>query len=218
MPFPDQPKETPIPPELDRWNWGAFLLNWVWGLGNSTYIALLMFVPIVNFVVIFVLGAKGSQWAWKNRLWANEEHFIRTQRNWARAGVAVAVGFVLLFVLMFYFLFSVMKNNDAYRISMREVRASERVVEVLGKPIEAGWFVKGNIQLNGSEGKAQFSIPVTGPKCSGTVISRSVKELGSWKVYLLFVRSDCLSAPIILINLDNIQIPGKPLDSGQRNS
>jgi len=25
-----------VPAEIDRWNWGAFLLNWVWGIGNNT--------------------------------------------------------------------------------------------------------------------------------------------------------------------------------------
>jgi hypothetical protein len=33
-----------VPPEIDCWNWGAFLLNWIWGIGNNTFIALLMFV------------------------------------------------------------------------------------------------------------------------------------------------------------------------------
>jgi len=33
----DQPA---IPAEIDRWNWGAFLLNWIWGIGNKTFIAL----------------------------------------------------------------------------------------------------------------------------------------------------------------------------------
>ncbi len=215
MPFPDQPKETPIPPKLDRWNWGAFWLNWIWGLGNSTYIALLMFVPLVNFVIIFVLGAKGSQWAWKNRLWANEEHFVRTQRNWARAGFAVFVGSFLVFGSIFYGIVSLMKNSDAYKMSMREVRASQQVTDVLGKPIKSGWFVTGNIHLNGIEGRADLSIPVSGPICSGTVISRSIKELGSWKIYLLVVQSECLVSPIVLKNLNNIQIPGntRPVSS-----
>ena len=25
-----------LPSELRGWNWGAFFLNWVWGLGNQT--------------------------------------------------------------------------------------------------------------------------------------------------------------------------------------
>src|SRR3990170_1543286 len=52
-----QGKAAVVPPEVDRWNWGAFLLNWIWGIGNNTFIALLMFVPFANFVMPFVLGA-----------------------------------------------------------------------------------------------------------------------------------------------------------------
>jgi hypothetical protein len=59
-----------IPPELDRWNWGAFLLNWIWGVGNNTYIALLTFIPFVGIIVMpFMLGAKGSRRAWRNGRW-----------------------------------------------------------------------------------------------------------------------------------------------------
>lgn len=61
-------RESIVPPEIMRWNWGAFFLNWIWGIGHSTYIALLMFVPLVNVVMPFVLGAKGSEWAWRNRV------------------------------------------------------------------------------------------------------------------------------------------------------
>ena len=78
-----------IPRELDRWNWGAFFLNWIWGIGNSTWIALLTFVPVVGFVMMFVLGARGSRWAWRNRAWRDAEHFRKTQRAWAIAGLAV---------------------------------------------------------------------------------------------------------------------------------
>ena len=62
-----QGKQAVIPDEVRGWNWGAFLLNWIWGLGNSTFIALLMFVPVINLVMPFVLGVKGSSWAWQNR-------------------------------------------------------------------------------------------------------------------------------------------------------
>ncbi len=33
-----------VPAEIDRWNWGAFLLNAIWGIGNNTFIALLTLV------------------------------------------------------------------------------------------------------------------------------------------------------------------------------
>src|SRR5690348_2738425 len=58
-----------VPPEIRGWNWGAFLLNWIWGAANGVYIAFLMFVPLVNVVMIFVLGAKGNEWAWRKERW-----------------------------------------------------------------------------------------------------------------------------------------------------
>ena len=80
-----------IPAELDRWNWGAFFLNWIWGIGNSTFIALLALIPFVNIIMIIVLGARGSRWAWRNRAWRDAEQFRKTQRNWAIAGLVVWV-------------------------------------------------------------------------------------------------------------------------------
>ena len=73
-------KQSVVPPEVKGWNWGAFLLNWIWGIGNSTYIALLMFVPLVNIFMFFILGVKGNEWAWKNRTWRDVEHFKQTQK------------------------------------------------------------------------------------------------------------------------------------------
>lgn len=207
MPYPGQPKDTPIPPELDRWNWGAFWLNWIWGIGHSTYIALLMFVPFVGIVMIFVLGAKGSKWAWKNRLWENEEHFIRTQRKWARFGLGIFVGFTLLVGIGSYSVMSLMKNSDAYQLTMKELRSNSQVISVLGEPIKSGWFITGNIKFSGTEGAANFSIPVSGPNGSGTVISRSTKIAGEWKIFLMIVRVDGNPTPIVLINTRNLQIP-----------
>ena len=54
-----------LPPEVKRWNWGAFFLNWIWAIGNEVWIGLLALIPYVNIVMVFVLGAKGSEWAWK---------------------------------------------------------------------------------------------------------------------------------------------------------
>jgi len=80
---------VPIPSEIRGWNWGAFFLNWIWGIGNNTFIALLMFIPFVNFIMLFVLGAKGNEWAWKNKHWDSIEQFKRVQKKWAWAGLII---------------------------------------------------------------------------------------------------------------------------------
>jgi len=83
-----QGKTATVPSEIKKWNWGAFFLNWIWGLGNKTYIALLCLIPLVNFVIAFILGANGSEWAWRNKRWESVEHFKRVQKKWGWIGLA----------------------------------------------------------------------------------------------------------------------------------
>ena len=90
-----------IPPEIRGWNWGAFFLSWIWGIGNSVWIALLCLIPFVSWVMVFVLGAKGSEWAWASRKWDSVEHFKRNQRNWALAGLILFLVGVAFWVLYF---------------------------------------------------------------------------------------------------------------------
>lgn len=86
-----------VPAEIQGWNWGAFLLNWIWGIGNSVWIALLCFIPFVNLVVAIYLGLKGSELAWQSKQWASVEQFQSVQKKWALAGAILVVASLLLF-------------------------------------------------------------------------------------------------------------------------
>jgi plastocyanin len=86
-----QGKDAVVPPEVRRWNWGAFFLTWIWGIGNRTYRALLTLIPPLFLVMPFVLGANGNDWAWRARPWDSIEHFRRVQRRWALWGLVAAV-------------------------------------------------------------------------------------------------------------------------------
>jgi len=78
-----------IPDGVKGWSWGAFLLNWIWAIGNRTWIGLLCVVPYVGVVMLFVLGFKGREWAWQNCEWDDLEHFNRVQRRWSLWGAAL---------------------------------------------------------------------------------------------------------------------------------
>ena len=94
-------KMTMLPPQLYGWNWGAFFLNWIWGIGNNTFIALLCLLPFINIVMIFVLDAKGNEWAWQNKRWQNIEHFKRVQRLWAIWGfILFALGIIFSILIV----------------------------------------------------------------------------------------------------------------------
>lgn len=91
-----------VPTEIKKWNWGAFFFNFIWGIGNYSYLPLLCLIPLFNIVWIFVCGAKGNEWAWKSGKFDNVEDFLATQATWNRAGfIAFIVGmvFFVLYVL-----------------------------------------------------------------------------------------------------------------------
>ncbi|MEZ4270135.1 MAG: hypothetical protein R3C68_01460 [Myxococcota bacterium] len=87
-----------VPKQIQRWNWGAFFLSWIWGLGHEVYIALIVFVPIIGIVWPFVCGAKGSEWAWRKKQYHSVEEFLRIQRKWAWWGLAVAIAWPSLWL------------------------------------------------------------------------------------------------------------------------
>lgn len=89
-----------VPEEIKKWNWGAFLLNWIWGIGNNVWIALLCLIPYVNFIMIFVLGVKGSEWAWQKKRWDSIEHFKDVQKKWAIAGLGLLIFVIVMFIIL----------------------------------------------------------------------------------------------------------------------
>lgn len=90
-----------VPESIKGWNWGAFFLHGIWGLGNKTYIALLAFVPVVNVPVMIFLGLKGNEIAWKNKEWDSIEHFKTVQRNWNVAGMATFSIYIIVVLIEF---------------------------------------------------------------------------------------------------------------------
>ena len=179
-------KESVLPPELKGWNWGAFLLNWIWGIGNSTFIALLMFIPLVNIVMLFMLGAKGNKWAWQNRTWRDVEHFKQTQRKWAISGL------VLVFVVLPLFVVSIsgMLKGEAYELSLSEIESNTEVTQLIGSPIHPGFFVMGNVTISGPNGEASLQYSISGPKGTAEALVHAYKNRGKWVLQEIIVYSE----------------------------
>ncbi|MDJ0618350.1 MAG: serine/threonine-protein kinase [Calothrix sp. MO_192.B10] len=80
-----------VPEEILGWNWGAFLMPWLWLFTNHVWLGLLCLIPHVGWVMAIFMGAKGNEWAWKSRYWRNIQHFKAHQRGWAIAGILVGL-------------------------------------------------------------------------------------------------------------------------------
>jgi hypothetical protein len=100
-----QGKTSIVPVEIRGWNWGAFFLNFIWAIGNRTWIGLLTIVPFVGYAMPFILGFKGNEWAWKNKRWKNIDHFKSVQRKWAIWGICVVIPLFVSFAGLFFFAF-----------------------------------------------------------------------------------------------------------------
>jgi hypothetical protein len=194
-----------IPPELDRWNWGAFLLNWIWGIGNNTFIALLTFVPVVGIVMVFVLGAKGSRWAWRNGRWDSIEHFKRVQRQWAIWGVIVWLGALLLFGGVMGGVFLALENSDAYRLGAAKVQASTEAAALLGTPISTG-MPSGSIKIADDTGQAALSFSASGSKATGQISLTADKKAGVWSLKTLTLKVDGRDDAIDLLGESRVEL------------
>ncbi|MHC5719560.1 MAG: serine/threonine protein kinase, partial [Nostoc sp.] len=78
-----------VPEEILGWNWGAFLMPWLWMWPNQVWYGLFCFMPNVWWLMAIALGAKGNEWAWKSRRWRSIEQFKAHQRGWAIAGLLI---------------------------------------------------------------------------------------------------------------------------------
>ena len=90
---------------LNQWNWGAFFWGWIWGIGNGVYWPLITLIPYVGqvaaLIIMFILGANGSRYAWDNFSGSAAE-FDERQHNWAvAAGITclITIGIVIIAIV-----------------------------------------------------------------------------------------------------------------------
>ena len=89
--------QATAPVGIQGLNWGAFLLHWIWGIGNQVWISLLVFVPCIGIAVPFYLLFKGNELAWNGpRQWESEEQFQAVQAAWMKWGLVALVVYVIV--------------------------------------------------------------------------------------------------------------------------
>src|SRR5947207_2453356 len=86
-------------------------------------------------------------------------------------------GFAAFLILV---VFGAMKQTDVYKIAVARAKADSRVIAALGTPIQEGWYLSGNTNVNGGSGDADLSIPLSGPKGKATVYAVATKSGGEW--------------------------------------
>ncbi len=112
-------------------------------------------------------------------------------RNWKWLVPLGCLGSLALFaafiVAIGCLVFGMMKSSGAYQGAVAKARAHPLVQQAIGTPIEEGMFVTGNINVSGSSGEADLSIPISGPDGQATIQVVAARAAGQWTFSTLVV-------------------------------
>ncbi|MBA3928556.1 MAG: hypothetical protein C0521_03085 [Xanthomonas sp.] len=116
------------------------------------------------------------------------------QRNWKWCVPVLAAPLLVLFAAFIVgivaLVFGAIKSSTPYQHAITRAQADPAVVAALGEPIQAGWFVQGNIGTSGSGGEADLAIPLDGAHADGTLYVVAEKRAGEWRYETLAVNVD----------------------------
>ena len=112
----------------------------------------------------------------------------RTGIAWLVGGVVSA--FALFFICVFALVESMIHLSGGYKLALANANKSPCAVKALGSPITAGWLISGSTNETGSDGTANLTIPVKGPKGKGSLEVESKKADGTWEIESLQLSTD----------------------------
>lgn len=101
-----KPDSIPVPAEVRRFNWAAFLLTWIWAACNGAFnaptiiLTILAIIPVVGWfvftpILMFYCGFKGNENSWRLKRWDSVEQFLEVQRKWTRWTLIIIVPILL---------------------------------------------------------------------------------------------------------------------------
>src|SRR5437879_779905 len=70
-------------------------------------------------------------------------------------------GFIFALVMLIAGTF---KSSDVYKQAMAKAGSNPEVAQKLGTPLKSGMFLSGSVNVEGSSGEANMTIPISGPK------------------------------------------------------
>lgn len=124
-------------------------------------------------------------------------------RNWKWVvpvgSLGLIVGLVGFIALVMSLVFGIIKSSDVYREAVARAGANPAVEAALGKPVEQGFFMTGNVSVSGGAGNANLAIPLSGPKGKATLYAVASKSAGQWSFSTLVLELKTTRARINLL-------------------
>lgn len=105
--------------DLSHWNWGAFLLTFIWGINHKAWWSLSALIPIfpIPLIIAIILGVQGNKLAWNSGKFQSLQQLKDSQKKWAYAGLIVFIILVISLILAVYSLSSWYRKEAGISLS-----------------------------------------------------------------------------------------------------
>ena len=92
-------------------------------------------------------------------------------------------------------------RSDVYKQAMTKAAENSQVRQEIGEPIRSAWLVSGQLNVTGSTGNANLSIPIFGPRGKGAIRAVAYKSGDVWRFTYLQVNVEGQPAGIDLVSV-----------------
>ena len=111
-----------------------------------------------------------------------------TVRRWGCTPLSCLIGGVTFIVVVgcvvgiFAGVISLFRDSDVAQEALARAQRDPQVEAALGRPLEIGWFLPtGSLRTDaGGGGQVDLTLPISGPRGSGTLIISGVRTRGVW--------------------------------------
>lgn len=92
-----------------------------------------------------------------------------------------------------------LKSGELYQKAVETARLDAALSEALGQPLKEGFFAGGSFNYTSTSGRAEITIPVSGPQGSGTITLKAQRTTGPWLISSLVAEVDATKHRIDLL-------------------
>jgi heme/copper-type cytochrome/quinol oxidase subunit 2 len=93
------------------------------------------------------------------------------------------------------------RNSDVYKQALAQAASNSQVRLQIGEPLKPAWLISGQLNVSGSTGNANLSIPISGPRGKGTIRAIANKTGRVWRFTYLQISVDGHPASIDLLSI-----------------
>ncbi len=97
-----------------------------------------------------------------------------------------------------------LKSGELYQKAITTARLNTELSEALGQPLKEGFFAGGSFNYTSTSGRAEITIPVSGPQGNGTITMTAQRTTGPWVISSLVAEVDTTKRRIDLLEATKV--------------